>query len=76
MKIKESLVWTQKAPQTWYERIDNYLMGMEFSRNDVDPNLHFKIIKGDMLILIMHVDDFLITGEDHLIVQCKKDLGS
>lgn len=27
-----------------------------------------------MLILILYVDDLLITGENHLIDQCKKDL--
>lgn len=27
-----------------------------------------------MLILILYVDDLLITGEDHLIDQCKKEL--
>ena len=29
-----------------------------------------------MLILILYVDDLLITGEEHLINQCKKDLAS
>ena len=42
----------------------------------VDPNLYFKVTKGDMLILILYVDDLLITGEEHLINQCKKDLAS
>ena len=27
-----------------------------------------------MVILILYVDDLLITGDDHLIYQCKKDL--
>ena len=27
-----------------------------------------------MIILILYVDDLLITGDDHLIDQCKKDL--
>ena len=27
-----------------------------------------------MVILILYVDDLLITGDDHLIDQCKKDL--
>ena len=41
-----------------------------------DPNLYFKVTKGDKLILILYVDDFLITWEEHLINQCKKDLAS
>ena len=27
-----------------------------------------------MLILVLYVDDLLITGEDHLIIKCKQDL--
>ena len=41
-----------------------------------DPNLYFKVTKGDMLILFLYVDDLLITREEHLINQCKKDLSS
>ena len=26
-----------------------------------------------MIILVLYVDDLLITGEEHLIVKCKKD---
>lgn len=75
-KLKKSLYGLKQIPRAWYERIENYLMGLGFTKNVVDPNLYFKIIKGDMPILILYVDDLLITGEDHLIVQCKRDLAS
>lgn len=39
-----------------------------------DPNLYFKVTKGNMLILILYVDDLLITREEQLINQFKKDL--
>lgn len=47
-----------------------------FSKIFADPNLYFKYINGDMIILILYVDDLLVTWEEHLITQCKRDLTS
>lgn len=73
-RLKKALYGLKQAPRAWYERIDTYLSRLGFSKNDADPNLYYKRDKGDMLILILYVDDLLITGNDHLIDQCKKDL--
>lgn len=56
--------------------LKKYLLSLGFTKNVADLNLYFKIIKGDMLILILYVDDLLITRKEHLINQCKKDLAS
>ena len=32
------------------------------------------MVRGDSLILFLHVDDLFITGGEHLIEACKKDL--
>lgn len=75
-KLKKALYGLKQAPHAWYERIDSYLMGLGFSKNDADSNLYFKVINGEALILILYVDDLLITGEDHLIIKCKEELAS
>lgn len=64
----------KQAPRAWYERIDCYLLGLGFSKNDADPNLYLKITNGGMLILVLYVDDLLITCEEYLIEKCKLDL--
>lgn len=68
-RLKKDLYGIKQAPRAWYQRIDTYLTRLGFSKNDTDPNLYYKQDKGDMLILILCVDDLLITGEDHLIDQ-------
>ena len=73
-RLKKALYGLKQAPRAWYERIDKYLIGLGFSKNEADPNLYYKRDKDDMVILILYVDDLLITGDDHLIDQCKKDL--
>ena len=75
-KLKKALYGLKQAPRAQYERIDKYLLSLGFSKNVADRYLYFKVTKGDMLILILYVDDLLITGADHLFNQCKKQLTS
>ena len=42
---------------------------MGYSRNEVDPNIYFKVSNNDMIILVLYVDD-------HLIAKCKQDLAT
>lgn len=82
-KLKKALYGLKQAPCAWYERIDRYLTGLGFCKNSADPNLYFKVFNGEMLILVLYVDDLFVTREDHLIHRCKeltskfemKDLG-
>lgn len=71
-RLKKAIYGLKQAPWAWYERIDRYLVGLGFCKNDVDPNLYFKVFNGDMLILVLYVDDLFVIGEDHLIDRCKK----
>ena len=73
-KLKKALYGLKQAPKAWYERIDNYLTKLGYSKNEANPNLYFKIDENDMLILVLYVDDLLTTSEEHLIRKCKKEL--
>ena len=42
----------------------------------VEPNLYYIMVGGDPLILMLYVNDLFITGEEHLIAACKRDLAS
>ena len=49
---------------------------MGFGKSEANSNL-YDITRGeDTLILILYVDDFFITGAEHLIVDCKQGLAS
>ena len=56
--------------------IDSYLMKLGFTRSNADPNLYFKVVQGKPLILVLYVDDLFLTGADHLIHQCKRELAA
>lgn len=54
--------------------IDKYLLSLGFCKNDVDSNLYFKVFNGEILILVLYVDDLFLIGEEHLILRCKEEL--
>ena len=66
-KLKKVLYGLKQAPRAWYERIDKYLTSLGFSKNKANLNLYYKKDKDGMVILILYVDDLLITCDDHLI---------
>eukprot|EP00253_Pinus_taeda_P025819 PITA_25819 len=47
---------------------------MGFTKSEADPNLYFIVIGEEPLILVLYVDDLVITGAERLIEHCKRDL--
>ena len=57
----------KQAPIAWYGRIDSFLMKL-------DPNLYFKVIEDEPVILLLYVDELFLTRNEKQIVECKKKL--
>ena len=68
-RLKKSLYGLKKAPRAWYARIDGHLMSFGFKKSVVDPNLYYKTINGESLILVLYVDDLFLTNKKILIVE-------
>lgn len=49
---------------------------MGFVKSDADPNLYYLVVKNEPLILVLYVDDLLLTGSSRLIEDCKKNLAT
>lgn len=75
-RLKKALYGLKQAPRAWYSRIDTYLQGMGFTKSEADPNLYFIVIGEEPLILVLYVDDLVITGVERLIEHCKRDLAA
>jgi hypothetical protein len=75
-RLKKSLYGLKQAPRAWYARMDNYLTRLGFSKSHADPNLYYKVMDNALVIILLYVDDLFITGEESLIIQCKKELAS
>jgi hypothetical protein len=73
-KLKKALYRLKQAPRAWYGRIDSFLTSLGFTKSKADSNLYFKVINDDPVILLLYVDDLFLTGEEKLIIECKKKL--
>eukprot|EP00253_Pinus_taeda_P024614 PITA_24614 len=47
---------------------------MGFTKSEADLNLYYIVIGEEPLILVLYVDDLIITGAERLIEHCKRDL--
>eukprot|EP00253_Pinus_taeda_P036269 PITA_36269 len=64
----------KQAPRAWYTRIDNYFTRLGFKKSEADANLYHIMVEGKELIIVLYVDDLILTGDDQLIMSCKEDL--
>eukprot|EP00253_Pinus_taeda_P035754 PITA_35754 len=55
---------------------DSYFPGLGFSKSEADPNLYQIVVEGKLLIIVLYVDDLILTGDELLILSCKKDLAT
>ena len=63
-KLKKALYGLKQAPRAWYERIDSFLSSMGFTKSKADPNLYLKVVKDELVILLLYVDDLLLIGNE------------
>ena len=54
----------KQAPRSWYTRIDNYFTGLGFIKSEVDVNLCQIVVDGKLLIIVLYVDDLILTGDE------------
>jgi len=45
-----------------------------FTKSESNANLYHIIVEGNPLIIVLYVDDLLLTSDDQLINSCKEDL--
>ena len=64
-KINKALYGLKQAPKAWYERIDSWLIAQGLCRSSTDPNLYYSNHNGKITILLLYVDDLLITGDNY-----------
>ena len=71
-RLKKALYGLKQAPRTWYGKIDSFMMSLGFTKSKVDPNLYFKVIEDEPIILLLYMDDLFLTRNEKHITYCKK----
>ena len=62
--LKRALYGLKQAPRAWYTRIDNYFTGLGFTKSEEYTNLYYIMVEGKQLIIVLYVDDLILTGDD------------
>jgi hypothetical protein len=75
-RLKKVLYGLKQDPRAWYGRIDSFLTSLGFIKSKAYPNLYFKVMNDEPVILLLYVDDLFLTGEEKLITDCKKKLAA
>ena len=75
-RLKKALYGLKQVPRTWYGRIDSFLMSLCFTKSKADPNLYYKVVDGDQVILLLYVNDLFLTSDEKLILDSKRKLAA
>ncbi|KAH0667872.1 hypothetical protein KY285_029078 [Solanum tuberosum] len=71
--LTKALYGLKQDPRAWYERMDNHLIQLGFSRSQSEATLYVKVTAGESLIVSIYVDDMLVTGSKIELIQRFKD---
>ena len=75
-RLKKALYSLKQTPRSWYDRIDNFLSSLGFTKSKVDSNLYYKVEDGNPMMLLLYVDDLFVTDMDGLIADTKRKLAA
>ena len=63
-QLKRDLYGPKQAPRAWYTRINNYFTRLGFIKSEADANIYHIMVEGKPLIIVLYVDDLILTGDD------------
>ena len=85
-KLRRSLYGLKHVPRAWYEKFTSTLLKFAFLKSKYDASLFLRKTEEGIVILLVYVENIIITGIDSVIIsQLKqhlqdsfhmKDLGS
>ena len=62
-KLHKSLYGLKHAPRKWYQKFDTFMHSQDFKRSNEDSCPYVRKFRdGQLIMLILHVDDMLIVG--------------
>ncbi|CAM6115753.1 unnamed protein product [Calypogeia fissa] len=68
-RLLRSIYGLKQSPRTWYAEIDNFLCSIGYTRSELNANLYYKVEDGLMVIILVFVDDLLITGSNAKLIE-------
>ncbi|KAG2758555.1 hypothetical protein Pcac1_g29318 [Phytophthora cactorum] len=75
LELVKAIYGLKQASRVWNETFDEFVCSIGFQVSAFDPCLYVKIVDGHCVLVLVYVDDVLITGSSpELISRTKNDL--
>ena len=69
-RLHKSIYGLKQAPRTWYSRLASYLAELGFQISKADSSLLIRRDRGNIIFVLIYVDDILVTGSDANHISC------
>lgn len=63
-KLHKAIYGLKQSPRAWYAKLSSVLESVKFQRSSADSSLLVKDENGSKLIVLIYVDDIIITGSN------------
>ena len=74
-KLKQSFYGLKQSPKAWFERFTRTIKGHDFTQGQTNHTLfYWHLSNGKITILIVYVDDIILTGNDLEEMERLKDV--
>ena len=64
-RLYKSIYGLKQSPRAWYEKLSSHLTLYGFRISDADHSLFVKTNKNSITLVLVYVDDIIITGNNH-----------
>ena len=68
-KLKKAFYSLKLAPRAWFDKLRLVLESWHFCRAKSDTSLFFKQNESDLIILLVYVDDIIVTRSNHVKIE-------
>ena len=63
--LKKALYGLKQSPQAWFDRFNKAMIGFSYKQSNTGHTMFIKYHNGKITILIVYVDDIVVTGDNH-----------
>ena len=64
-KLKKALYGLRQAPRVWFDKLNSALYSWGFKNSKCDASLFFRRNSAEIIIVLVYVDDIIVTGSDN-----------
>ena len=64
LRLKKAIYGLKQSPRSWYHKLSTTLNGRGFNKSEADHTLFTLTSQREMVVILIYVDDIIITGSD------------